>query len=81
MSEHTWNYRVIEFVDPDSSEVWRQIHEVHYENGKPVTYSENPAPVYGNTDDDLHAVLERMRDAIGKAHLVEADFLEGAING
>ncbi|MBI3230976.1 MAG: hypothetical protein HYZ45_12615 [Burkholderiales bacterium] len=81
MSLKSWNYRVIEFVCPENNEPWRQIHEVHYEDGKPVSYSENAAPVYGNTDDELYDVLELMREAIEKKHLVESDFMGGAING
>ena len=31
----TWNYRVIEFIDPNDGP-WKAIHEVHYdEAGKP----------------------------------------------
>jgi hypothetical protein len=75
----SWNYRVIEFVDPTTEELWRAIHEVHYHaDGRPSMYSENPASVTSCDDagnqGDLAWVLDRMRDALGKPALKETDF-------
>jgi hypothetical protein len=75
-----WNHRVIEFVEPDGTP-WRAIHEVQYDDqGRPCAYTENPADVSGESDEDLLVALERMRRAIEKPHLVEADFKEAQID-
>ena len=75
----TWNYRVIEFVDPQSMEPWRAIHEVYYdESGKPSSYSENPAGVVWDTelgDGEPSRVMERLAMALRFPVLVERDFL------
>ena len=73
-----WNYRVIEFIDPNEGP-WRSIHEVHYdEKGKPTSYTEEPARVVsfddGGNERELSWVLDRMRDALGKPVLRESDF-------
>ena len=70
----SWNYRVIEFADLDGSP-YRQIHEVHYEEGKPKYYAENPAHVMWSGDDDPKLILEMMTKALEKPVIVEADFL------
>jgi hypothetical protein len=69
----TWNYRVIETVH--DGQICRAIHEVHYENGKPVAYVENAAGVAWETDDgEPRRVLDRMREALDKPVLRPADF-------
>jgi hypothetical protein len=70
-----WNCRVIEF--PSDEETWFAVHEVYYEYGVPVAYSESPAEA-GWTDGDgpeagLHR-LEKFRDALKKPVLKFADF-------
>lgn len=72
----SWNYRVLEFVTEDGA-AWRSIHEVHYVNGVPKGYSEQPAAVVWDTDEGNAAallMLERMREAVAKPILVEKDF-------
>lgn len=70
-----WNYRVIEFTHPSTSETWRAIHEVHYdEKGLPYAYSDPPGVVMGDTNEEMLTVLDRMRDCLDKPALVEADF-------
>ena len=69
----SWNYRVIEFVDLDGSP-YRQIHEVHYEKGKPEYYAEHPAHVMWVHGDDPKLIIELMAKALDKPVLVEADF-------
>ena len=71
-----WNYRVMEFATPDG-EVWRAIHEVHYEDGKPVAYALNPATVLWDLEEGGEApvaILERMREALRKPVLTMKDF-------
>lgn len=75
----TWNYRVIEFVTP-GGEPWRSIHEVHYVDEVPIAYSESPACIVWDVDEGYSAALftlKRMRKALDKPVLVEADFKEG----
>lgn len=53
----TWNYRVLRYPDGSLS-----LHEVHYEDGKPVSYTTDP--IYFAVDEDeglagLTADLER----------------------
>jgi hypothetical protein len=75
MRGRTWNYRVIETVH--DGDVSRAIHEVHYDNGVPISYTENPAGVAWETDDDEpRRMLDRMREALDKPVLREADFIK-----
>jgi hypothetical protein len=72
----SWNYRVIEFVTGDEGP-WRSIHEVHYNNGVPTSYSETPAAVTWCTNEGEATplvILERMREAVAKSVLTEKDF-------
>ena len=74
----TWNYRVLEFVDPDSLEPWRAIHEVFDdENGKPNGYGEHPAGVVWDTevgDGEPGRIIEMLAMALRFPVLVERDF-------
>ncbi len=81
----SWDYRVIEFVDP-SGDLWRGIFEVFYdERGRPRQYSENPACVQSSDSDGnekaLEWVLDRMREALEKPVLVEQNFEAALKNG
>ena len=81
LSRRTWNYRVIRFEHAE--ETSQALHEVHYEAGRPVAYSAEPAVVLWGEDDDSCAplwVLERMKEALLKPVLTEADF-RGAEGG
>jgi hypothetical protein len=78
-SAGTWNFRVMEFRDPDTEEVWQAIHEVHYDgSGKPIGYSTYPTGVVSHDDGGhqkaLGWVLDRMREALDRPVLVESDF-------
>lgn len=79
----TWNYRVIEQVTqlktpPGTTDVYRAIHEVHYESdGRPVGYSARPATIGWDPaegDDAPLAILDRMREALAKPVLTAHDF-------
>ena len=66
----SWNYRVIEFTEPDGSKV-RAIHEVFYtdykEGGSILTsYSENPAVALDDSDDPtvMFKIIIRMSQAL-----------------
>ena len=72
-----WNYRVIEFDGADG-EPYRSIHEVHYANGKPTHYSDQPAAVTwyptGDGWEDPRQQIERLTSALDKPVLRAADF-------
>ena len=69
----SWNYRVIEFDDPDEG-AWVAIHEVYYdEDGNPDSYSEDPA-IAMSTNRSLVWLLDQFREALSKEVLFERDF-------
>jgi len=79
----TWNYRVIERVTPSitqpgAMDVYRAIHEVHYESdGHPIAYSAQPTTIGWDPaegDEAPLAILDRMREALTKPVLTEQDF-------
>jgi len=70
----SWNYRIIEFKDPNTGP-WRAIHEVFYDdNQKPKLYAEFPAGVIASEDEKLADVLDMMRKALDRPVLFETDF-------
>lgn len=77
-----WDFRVVEFIKPATgampAERWREIHEVYYlESGEPSFYG-RAATVHWSPDedgDDPYSVLERMKAALTKPVLTEADFV------
>lgn len=74
----SWNYRVIEYVEPED-DPWWAIHEVYYDDdGKPIRYTEEPAWAMSLEDmgGSLSWVLDRMRDALSRPVLKESDFGE-----
>ena len=73
--ESSWNYRVMEFSEGE--ERWQAIHEVHYREGVPASYSEQPASVQWDAEDRNdtgHGNLDRMRDSLNKPVLRPEDF-------
>jgi hypothetical protein len=73
--ESSWNYRVMEFSEGE--ERWQAIHEVHYREGVPASYSEQPASVQWDAEDSNgtgHGILDRMRDSLNKPVLRPEDF-------
>lgn len=74
MAMNTWNYRVMKFVDADG-EPWHEIREVYYTDEKPTAYSGKAADVSSVENIiGLKWVLDRMREALDKPVLEEADF-------
>jgi len=74
-SESTWNYRVIEFVSGEDA--WCAIHKVYYEGGEPRRFTDEAAAALWDCSEGIVAglrVLERMKDALLKPPLKEADF-------
>lgn len=74
-SRSTWNFRVMSFRHGEDA--WCAIHEVYYENGVPTAYTTTPAVVMWDPEEGDGAgnrVLDRMREALGKPFLTEADF-------
>lgn len=80
----TWNYRVMQhdhetpIIGDDGKPVIEtsfDIHEVYYStDGNPVSYTSDPIAVSGESIDGLGWVLDRMREAVAKPVLTEADF-------
>jgi hypothetical protein len=72
-----WNYRVIEFTN-ERGQTWRAVHEVHYVEGTPRSYSENPAALVWDPeegDDSPIWMLDKIREAFSKPVLNERDFV------
>lgn len=81
----TWEYRVIEFADPETDTPWRAIHEVYRDDrGRLNGYAENPAVILWDAIDALadghlgmdggREIMKRMMLALEKPALVETDF-------
>ena len=74
-SHRHWNYRAICFEHGEDSHI--AIHEVHYQDGIPVAYSETPAVVLWSVEEPDGAglaILNRMREALVKPVLLESEF-------
>ncbi len=72
----TWNYRVIRFVP--ENEVEYALHEVHYRDGKPIAYSENPASLSWFETDEPGApqrLLKRLAECMAKPVLNVSELL------
>lgn len=70
-----WNYRAIRFEHGEDSDI--ADHELHYQDGMPVAYSETPAVVLGSIEEPDGAglvILDRMREALVKPALLESEF-------
>lgn len=74
-----WNHRVLAHKEWDDS-FYYQIHEVHYEDGVPVSYTERGIPVGGDCLEDLNQVLDWMRDCLSKPILSVENFPNEHIN-
>jgi hypothetical protein len=76
VSKSTWNCRVIEFESPDGS-IHRAIHEVFYEDGKLMGYSENPSCVLWDPSEEGESPrvqIDQLEDALERPVLYESDF-------
>ena len=74
-SHRHWNYRAIRFEHGEDSHI--AIHEVHYQDGMPVAYSENPAVALWSVEEPDGAglaILDRMREAVVKPVLRALEF-------
>lgn len=74
----TWNNRVLQFAEPGSGDLWYAIHEVHYEDGRPILYTEDPAAVVGDSIEDLRLSLRMMARCLDEPTLKETDFEIGS---
>lgn len=59
----SWNYRVIRSAVAGHDPVY-EINEVHYDNGKPKSWSERPASVISDERMGILKVLAMMADAV-----------------
>jgi hypothetical protein len=84
----TWNYRIIELAtslhDPlGAVDVYRAIHEVHYEDGVPIAYGEKPAIIGWDASEGDGApfeILDLIRAALAQPALAAQDFGANGIN-
>ncbi len=54
----TWNYRIVQYPDNGGY----GLHEVHYDDGKASSMTENPAAFVGETVPEVQASLEMALD-------------------
>lgn len=64
MKKNYWNHRIL--ANEYDGRVYFEIHEVHYENDKPVAYTKNSIPVGGEDIKTIKWVLKRMKRATKK---------------
>jgi hypothetical protein len=76
-TDHTWNHRVILHAGADAGDDYYCIHEVHYDDGKPVGYTVDGVDVGGNSVEDLRTVLAQMTRSLEHPVLTPADFETG----
>lgn len=57
-----WNYRVL--ANQEHKVTTFGIHEVYYEHGKPVSYTEKSISPYGESAKELKKCLKMMRRAL-----------------
>lgn len=71
----SWNYRVLRHSHKSmhGDEHYYSIHEVYYEkDGSIHAWSANPVSVGGETFAEIHAELDRMRNALNRPVLTES---------
>ena len=62
----SWNYRVLKHTNKHGEHF--TIHEVYYEKGKPVMWSDDVTP-YGETLDELKKDLSHIQEALSRPTL------------
>lgn len=72
MTRRTWNHRVMKHRDGD--EDFFMIHEVHYDDDRPVAYTQDGVAVGGGDFEELRETLRRMELALEKPVLTPEDF-------
>jgi len=69
----TWNHRVLRSVDVQG-DVTLAIHEVHYDDDKPVMCTESPVKVLGEDVQELRQTLTWMLACLDKPVLEYSQF-------
>jgi len=67
-----WNYRLMRLGIRGAA--FYEIREVHYADGKPVSYSMMAASVGSETIKDISSILRMMKSCLAKPVLTEKDF-------
>lgn len=62
----SWNHRVIKHIDTESDTVHYTVHEVYYEDDKPVAYTEKPVAPFGENHEELMHDMIRQMGALTK---------------
>ena len=72
-----WNHRIIRKVDPSSSELYFEIHEVHYDdNGKIEAWTESAVSPFGESKGELESEVRLFLKAFEKP-ILECRTVEG----
>ena len=58
-----WNHRVLAHEQPDGS-IYLQVHEVHYEDEKPCSYTESPITIGGEDVKSLKWTAQKIYDSV-----------------
>lgn len=75
-NRHTFDYRLMDH-HKDGDETCIGIHEVYYEDGRPMSFTDEPVRVFGSTVADIRETLDRMRRACDLPALKPSDFPSG----
>lgn len=75
----SWNYRILRHdpLIPGRDEPWYAVHEVYYDGGGIVGWTEKPVAVSGESVEEVMETLVKMACAIGKP-VLRAEDLPGA---
>ena len=72
-TKRTWNYRLVHYKPTDDEDCFG-LHEIHYEDGVPVTRTVNPASFVGETREEVIRAMEMALDAIKNGPILEDTF-------
>lgn len=62
-----WNHRIIRKTDPNSSEVFFEIHEVYYKaSGEIEGWTESAVVPFGTSTEELESCVRLLLQAFGK---------------
>jgi hypothetical protein len=70
-----WNHRVLAFVSKNPNridEVYFEVHEVHYKDGKPITYSEPCTGISGESYEEFNWQISKIQECLRKP-VLDAD--------
>lgn len=63
----SWNYRLMAIEHDD--EIYIQVHEVYYEDDKPVSYTEGPITMGGENIGEIKWSIDKINEGLKKPTL------------